>query len=230
MRAPLALLALLMTACSASADLPGEAEAEVVEFDSAAARADDLDARVRALRLRLDGADVDADVLAQALDVHARALDTLEDIVRDLDDRADGAESIATTAWGIAQANEDLVADQGERLADVEALAADAATRVDRLEAGPAGLRSVDIDAAVCGLAQEDGGIIYRIAPDVRPGELLLRADEDASLRVEVPVQVTCGVTSVGSGADLPEAPSAVVDGGAVYLAVGGGDWFRVAR
>ncbi len=198
------------------------------DVDRLQARLDTIDAALSEVRGRLAAAEVEGDVSSQRAAVQEAIVVTLSEGVRAIDDRLEAVDDMASTAFAAAGWTEDTVLDHQAQLSAVHAHVAADGLRLGALEGLRAGLRPVALDSAACGLATDDGGVIYRVAPDLLPGELLLRDVDGSGLRVESPVAVTCGVTSVGPDGDLADAPPAVTWGGAVYLLPEHGAWFRV--
>ncbi len=209
MRRILLVLPLLLSACTASANLDPEAPVVVEpversDLDRVRVRLEQVDGSIDAVRDRLASAELDADVASQAFDVQVQIVDTLSEIVADLDD-------------------------QEAKTVDLADRTQSSIERLDQLEARQPGLRPVIRSLAPCGLSTDDGGIIYRIAPDVRRDEWLLRTTDDGGLRIESPVEVVCGATQVGPGTALEVAPSVVVEGNLVYVLPEAGAWFHVS-
>lgn len=233
MRRTLFALSSLLSACTASANLPSSAPEDVAaaassDIDGLRAQVDGLDASLRALRRELAASQEGADVTAQALDVQADVVATMLDLFGELDERVDRVDEVAASAFATATWSAEGVDGHDGRIAELDARAADTLARLAALEGGSPTLKPVDIDSAPCGLLTESGGVIYRVAPDLRPGELLLRATDAGDLRIETPSAVACGASTIGPDGEFETAPAAVVEGAVVYVLPEAGGWFHV--
>jgi hypothetical protein len=228
MRSLVLLLLLSLTACSASAnlDVPDPATPpEPTDMARVHTQLRAVDGTLAGLRARLEGAEVDHDVVAQALRVHEQSVASLQSRVWALDGRLDEAQDSADVALAVALEASEADDALQSRLVAVEEQASDALSRLGALQSATVGLRSVDIDGAVCGLTAVGSGAIYRIATGIRPDHLLLLAGEDGALRVQIAAPVVCGVTPVD---DFAQPPHSVTEGAAVYVLEDSGGWFHV--